>query len=354
MGIFASASLAEIRTRGSVKDSDVLRLRRAFEEASAITPEDAEALIALHLCCPVKDPAWADFFVEAIADCVVNQTTPEGYMVPDKVRWVIGRLGQDRRLRSSAEIELFVTFLDSARWSPPSLVAFVLEQVRWAVETGTGPLRGTATGEPGAILAGDVALIRRVLSAFSGDGAIAVTRIECEALLAIDAVVRPGRSTPAWTDLLVRAVGSGVLSGLGRAVPPRDDLLSDSGEAVGLIALGELRARLGIARGGVDPGTFLRDAQPIKPSVGGSASIWASCRQQSAEERAMGRLERQRLEIVTGEPIEEADEAWLVDRLSRQTSFGENELALLAYLQREANGLPKPLQDLVARALLAA
>lgn len=349
MGILASASLAEIRARGSVKDSDVLRLRRAFQDASAITISDAEALIALHFACPIKDPAWADFFVEAVTDCVVHQAAPEGYMVPEKMRWLMTCLGQDGRLRSSAEIELIVAVLEAARWSPPSLVAFVFEQVRRCIETGTGPLRTPSASEPGMILPCDVALIRRVLLAFGGESGVPVTRTECDALLAIDAAIRPGRSTPAWTDLMVRAVGNAVLAGLGRAVPARIDALSDPAGDVGLLAMTQLRSR---GEGGTssDVATYAGG----RTIAGGSGAVWATCRLQSGEERAMARLERQRLEIVTGEAIEEADEAWLSTRLSRNPVLGENELALLAYLKKEANGLPKDLADLVARALVAA
>ena len=67
----------------------------------------------------------------------------------------------------------------------------------------------------------------------------------------------------------------------------------------------------------------------------------------------MERLERQRLEIVTGEAIELPDAAWLASRLD-PLRLDENQLALLAYLRREANGLPDCLSELAARAMIAA
>lgn len=68
----------------------------------------------------------------------------------------------------------------------------------------------------------------------------------------------------------------------------------------------------------------------------------------------MARLERQRLEIVTNERIEEPDEAWLTARLSQPEGLRGNALALLAYIDREANGLPQRLSGLAARAVIAA
>ena len=66
------------------------------------------------------------------------------------------------------------------------------------------------------------------------------------------------------------------------------------------------------------------------------------------------RLERQRREIITSEPIDEIDEGWLATRLGRDERLGENDTALLAFLQREALTLPPALSALVARATIAA
>ena len=68
----------------------------------------------------------------------------------------------------------------------------------------------------------------------------------------------------------------------------------------------------------------------------------------------MARLERQRLEIVTNEQIEETSEDWLVSHLGQGGRLNENELALLSFLQREACGLPASLGEFAARAMIAA
>lgn len=356
MGMLTLVSLEEIKARGSIKDGDVLKLRRALLEEPQISMADAEALFALNDACPIKDPAWAGFFVETIADFVVHQMQPDGYVVAEKAAWLTARLGIDGRLRSNIELALLVHVIETARWSPPSLAAFALTQVRHAVETGGGPLRSAQTPEIGAISQSEIDLLRRVVLSFGKDVGIPVTRIEAEALLAINRAVSPAKSSPAWTDFFVTAVGNSVLAALGRAVPSRE-------QAFGA-AVWDLPGQAGPVlpfRSFSEAGAPHRDMTPYAQSTfggrsiaGGAGSVWSSCRLQTSEEQAMARLERQRLEIVTNERIEEASEAWLVSRLGRDGCLNENELALLLFLQREACGLPPGLGEIAARAMIAA
>lgn len=343
MGLPTSVSFDDILARGSIKDSDVLRLRRALFEEQSVTLEVAEALWRLDDACPVKDPAWAEFFIEALTDYIVYQAQPEGYIVAEKAQWLIGRIAQEGRIRGRVQLDLLIAVIDAARWSPASLAAFALEQIRIAVQTGSGPLRIGTAAEPGTITSGDIELARRILLAFGGDG-IATTRIEAEALLAIDAALAAGKSTPAWTDFLVKAIGIGVLSALGRVVPPRRDVLKADDVEQRITGVHTERFAPAAARQfGAFAGTMI---------AAGAGTIWASPRPQSSEERAMARLARQRLEIVTNERIEETDESWVLSRFGRP-SLGENEIAVLTYLQHEAGSLPAPLNDLLARMQLA-
>ena len=354
MGKLTFVSVEEIRARGSIKDGDVLKLRRALLDDAQISIDDANALFALDDACPVKDPAWADFFVEALADFAVHQMKPEGYVVAEKATWLMSKLGFDGRLRSHIELELLVTVIEAARWSPPSLAAFALTQVRHAVETGGGPLRSGQLPETGAISQAEIDLLRRIVLGFGKDSGIAVTRAEADALMAINQAVSPAKSSPAWTDFFVNAVGNGVLAALGRAVPRREQAFGADDWNVGQ------RTDAALSLFGAQGSPAPREAETGFGSFGGRAigggagSIWSSCRLQTAEERAMARLERQRLEIVTNERIEEADEAWLMGRLGREGRLNANEMALLAFLQREACGLPGQLSELMARSVIAA
>ena len=138
MGVLSAVSVAEIKARGSIKDADVLKLRRSYYDDGQITADEADAIFALNDACPVQDPAWADCFVETITDYIVDQAKPEGYLTTENADWLIERISKDGRIETKTEMELLVSVLDKARWAPQSLVRFALEQVKDAVIDGTG------------------------------------------------------------------------------------------------------------------------------------------------------------------------------------------------------------------------
>lgn len=343
MGIVTAVSVEDIRSRGSIKDSDVLKLQRAFQDGPGATAEDAEQLFALDAACRVKDPAWYAFLIETVTDCIVCQVKPEGYMVRDKAAWLIRQLATHGQVGTRAGLDVLCAVMRRSRWSPPSLAVFGLGLVKTAVVTGDGPLR-TGTPEPAAIMPSEVSAIAELLDTFGGAATLPVTRAEADVLIDINRALAPGNSSPAWTELFVKAVGNAALSGLGMSVPDRRAALaSDAWLVEGDATLSSRRIELArpnpIAASRSFAGRMI---------AGGAGSVWASCRLQSSEERALMRLERQRREIITGEPIAEPDEAWLLSRLGNARDLGDNEIALLAFLRREAHELPPSLAALGA------
>jgi hypothetical protein len=347
MGILNGVSVDEICARGSIRDSDVLAMRRAFNGDGAISTSEAEALVSLNSACRITDAAWPPFFIEALTDFIVHQTEPDGYIIVDKADWLVARISRNGRVETHTELELLLNVLDAARWSPPSLAAFALAQVRNAVVSGVGVTRVGQMLQPGTIGQGEIDLLRRILYAFAGDGGIAVTRAEAEILIEINKAVAPGRTSPAWTELFVKAVGASVLSSLGHHIPPREEALrlevwandADSRGAASLLSGS-------IGRGDDANSARERIGQFLGRMVaGGAGSVWSTFRMQSSEERAMARLERQRLEIVTQERIDDAECQWLLERLGKDGALDANEIELLAYLQRES---PMPHPELAA------
>ncbi len=226
MGVLSAVSVAEIKARGSIKDADVLKLRRSYYDDGHITADEADIIFALNDACPVQDPAWADCFVETITDYIVEQAKPEGYLTADNAAWLIERISKDGRIESKTEMELLVSVLDKARWAPQSLVRFALDQVKDAVINGTGPLRSGKLLEPGIVSEADVDLLRRILYSFGGDGNIAVTQPEAEILFDIDAATADADNHPAWRDLFVKAIANCVMAASGYATPPREEALA--------------------------------------------------------------------------------------------------------------------------------
>jgi hypothetical protein len=77
-------------------------------------------------------------------------------------------------------------------------------------------------------------------------------------------------------------------------------------------------------------------------------------RTQSPEERALERLERQRVEIITGEPVMELQAEWLAQRLGSRGPVGRNEQTLLAAFKSAGTKLAPALQGVVDRYCRAA
>jgi hypothetical protein len=316
MRVLTSDAVEEIICRGSIRDGDVSRLSRSLSEDGSIEQHEAEQLLAINKACPVQGPAWRDFFVDALTDYLVRQLEPTGYVTAEKAHWLISQISQDGRVTTKTELDLLVSVLDTARWVPASLVTFALSQVRAAVVNGDGPLRLGQIPIPGVIAEREVELIRAMLCALGSDSNLALTRAEAEMLLEIDAALQGSAARPAWTDLFVKAVANVLMSAEGYSVPPRK------------IALGADR------NAGPRREPWPNAALPTMVALSLN-SVREAYHRQTLEERALSRLERQRIEIVTNEEMTEIDGRWLAHRLSGDVRLSPAEEALLAYARRE-------------------
>jgi hypothetical protein len=75
---------------------------------------------------------------------------------------------------------------------------------------------------------------------------------------------------------------------------------------------------------------------------------------QSEEERAISRLEQQKIEIVTNEAVTLPEASWLASRIGRDRQMSPNERALLMFLKAESPSIHPNLQALVDKAAAAA
>lgn len=321
----------DVLRRGSIKDTDVQVLRRSFYEDGIVSLEEADLLFRLNDGCSDKHASWADFFVEAIADFVIFQERPQGYLTAANAQWLIDRVSSDGKVESKSELELLVTVLEKARWAPVSLVKFALEQVREAVISGEGPLRNGQALDPGTVTDGEVDLIRRMLYGFGGYGNVAITRDEADILFDIDEAVAAATPNPAWTDLFVKAVANVIMAVSGYAVPTREEALrQDASLHQPDQQTSVLAFLLSMVRTNLD-------------------SVKDAYLDQTAEERALARLEHQRIEIITNEEITESEASWLVNRLARDGRLSPSETALVAYLKQECPKIHPVLIEAVDR-----
>jgi hypothetical protein len=244
----------------------------------------------------------------------------------------VGRLSRNGKIASKTEIELVLSVLDKSRWAPVSLSKFAIEQIRHAVVTGAGPLRHGKSLPAGRISEAEVDLLRRVLYAFGGNGHVAVTRSEAEVLFDIDEAVSGSLPNAIWTDFFVKAIANVMMSASGYSVPSREEALrqeadleddEDGRTSILFSLLAMVHANL----------TSMQDVY----------------RDQTMEERALARLEHQRIEIITNEPIAETDPAWLVGRLGRNGRLTPSEQALISYLNHESPRIHPTLTEAVCR-----
>jgi len=307
--------------RGSIRDSDVATLRRAFALEPQLGAGDIEALFRAHNLARVKDPAWSDFFIETLTDYVVRELEPSGYVTASHAGWLIARVTSGGRIRSKTEHDLILNVIDKARWVPESLMTFALGQIRDAVITGEGPLRAASGIGAGAITLAEVEQIRRLLFVYGNEGPRAITQSEIDILLDIEAAVAghchsddsetvtsPIDAWPieAWQDLIEKTTASAALAASGYAGPSREEALN---EARPLFSLGGATGSSG--------------AMASEQLHGGRVALSAaahSClaslyRPLPVEARALLRLELQRVEIITGEAVAIADATRLAARL---------------------------------------
>lgn len=335
MSSLNSSGLQDIVARRAITDFDVARLRRSFYKDGVIRPDEAEALFEANDVCTVKDATWTDFFIEALTDYLVNQTTPEGYVTAENADWLMERIAKDGQVENKTELELMVNILERARWSPVRLVRTALDQVKKAVLDDTGPLRTGSGLQKGIIAETEVELLRRILYAFGGDGNIAITRDEAEILFDINDATVNADPNPAWTDLFTKAVANVLMASSGYAVPSREKAL---------------HAETWLdSRGDLAPGSLFN-----KMITGSLSGVLSAYREQTPEERALARLERQRAEIVTNEEITEEEAEWLADRIGRDGVLSANEKALIAFLQKESPKIHPLLAERVAKLSAAA
>lgn len=215
-----------IAASGTITAEDVLALRRRVYGKGRVTDEDVEQVFALNdRLMDLRDPDWPTFFVEALCDYLVDQAEPRGYVSEANADWLIARISRSNRVDEATELELLIRVLERAQASPPALVAFALEQVKYGVIHGEGCIGRSRRLTPGVIGADEVELIRRILYAFGGDANIGITRQEAAVLMDINDMTAEAENHPSWSDLFVKALANFLMVTSGYQVPTRQEAL---------------------------------------------------------------------------------------------------------------------------------
>ena len=322
--------VASVTASKRISAEDILALRRSIYNDGAAEAGEVEKLFTLDEAAAEHDPAWCDLFAEAVADYLVNQVEPHGYISEQNAEWLMARIARDAAVKTATELHVLVKVLEQAKSSPERLSAFALMQVKRAVVDGEGALAGGGALEPGRIGAAEVALIRRVLYAFGGDGAVAISRAEAEILFDINDATAGADNDPEWGDLFVKAIANFMMAASGYAVPSREEAL-------------RREAWLDAPTRGV-PGAWSRMVSH------GVRGVLDAYRQPSTEE-AWGARNAERAALASEAEVVTAGEAeWLARRIGRDGQLHANERALLRFIRDEAPSVHPSLQSLIAKA----
>jgi hypothetical protein len=331
MSVTQSFLFDEICRRGSVRETDVRELRALYYAETPLAESDANAIFEIDAACAVKDPAWQDFFVEAITDFVVDSAEPRGYVNIHNADWLIERITHDGQVETQSELEILVRVIDKARWSPESLVKFALNAVKDAIVTGKGAARAGGGAAAGVVTNEDVELLRRIIYAFGGDGHISVSRTEAEGLFEINDLTADKTDNAQWTELFVKAITSVVMAASGYRAPTRETALK--------------REQWLQSRGDLSIGQFV--SAIVKSDRSGFMGFFS---RQSAEDCELERLERERREILTAEEVTGEEAQWLVAQIERDGELTLNEKCLLLHLKQSKVDLHPSLEALLAKA----
>lgn len=204
--------VGRLKAAGRVTAEDVLAMRAQVYAAPQVAREDVEALIALDASAHDFAPEWGGFVGDAMVDYVVHQQDPEDYVDGSKAAWLVAACAGP--LTKTGGVEALVRVLEAATDAPQSLEAFVLGKVKAAVIAA------------GRLAADDVALLRRLVFAGAGEGAIGVTREEADALFDIDAACG-ANADPSWPAFFAQAIDDALTAVSPFHVESREDAQRD-------------------------------------------------------------------------------------------------------------------------------
>lgn len=192
---------AALKRGRQVTADDVLAVRRAVWPDGRVSDSEAGFVFDLNRQIADPSPEWRDFFLDALTDYVVNRKAPRGYVDEANADWLIGEVERDGGPVGRLEIELVVKVVERALNCPARLRNWALAALEDAV------VRGAKSVD-----AGECALLRRLVFAPGGEGALVVGKAEAEALWRIKDACRDSDNAPEWKTLFVQAVGNHLMA----------------------------------------------------------------------------------------------------------------------------------------------
>ncbi len=199
---------AAIADDGTITPQEIVALRRLCWADGAISPVEAEVILALDARLAAPEREWVDFCVEAVVAMLVEQQDPRGTIDPNQAHWLTTRLGTNDSL-SAAGLEMLVHLLEKAVSAPPELRQFALARIEAAL------LKGR---DPACVTGADARLLRRLIFA----GPTGVSRAEADLLFRIKDATLGADNAPEWQPLFVQGVANYLQGFSGFEAPSRE------------------------------------------------------------------------------------------------------------------------------------
>jgi hypothetical protein len=198
--------LLDVAADGRICADDVLRLRRTIYAEGGIDREKAAALFRLNRDHKTCDPAWAEFYVEALCDFFYWREGSDSALTEDAERMLMGWIGPAEAIDDGTELRLLLNLMFRTNGSSETFRTYVLDAVRHSVLHGRQALYGRGERRPGVIDTADVEVIRKLVYGMGGQNGMAISKTEAEFLFELGHATAGAPNAPAWRDLFVKAI----------------------------------------------------------------------------------------------------------------------------------------------------
>lgn len=325
---------------GKIEAPDVLDVRRVvYADDAKISKEEAEAMFAIERHRTKPSLEWSALFVEAMSDHVLNQVAPAGYLSDDNAAWVVRQISASKLPSTDAHVELVTRLIENAREVPASFSAFALRLVKETVIYSDGRTADGRELGSGCVTDADLELLSRIVWGAGGEGQLAVSREEAEALFAISDATTGANNCEAFNDFFACAIGNYLLGATGRAVPSRDAALSWEMEAAYKVdVLAALSRVLAASPRALSP-NFVADTLRNVRSLSEDVDFRYEAENRAREAAAAV------ASIMTPEKA-----GWLLENIDKNGVMSPSEKALVRFVARESAALDASLRGAVEKA----
>ncbi len=326
-----------LNNKTRIDADDVVKLRREVFDDMIVSLAEADGVFALNDQIEDTCLEWRQFFVESMVDYCVNQAKPHGYVSATNAGWLKDRISKDGHVKSCTELELLVKIIERAHSVPETLASFALSEVAHAVIEGNGALMDNSALTPGVIGKPEAQMIRRIMYGVGADGQVKISQAEVEVLFDLNDRTSEADNHPEWNDVFVKAVAAYLMMAAGYASLSRQEALRRESwldeEAESDVA-GLLSRTLSSF------GELMRNgdwSQAFQDETAANNETW---RQRNREDE---------LDMIAAEPVTQSEAMWLSERIGRDGVLHENEKALLAYINQEADHIDPALKPLIEK-----